>query len=179
MTYTTQPQLQSTLPCCRCHRPTGSGGLRREGGSNIGRRRGDRGIAVAATAVLALWARPPMRCAWAGAALARSEREGFDACREEDRGKHPACGGNNAGTGGSRRLAAPRPHRQQLRGLNIAHSESIMMAVTTATGREHEDVGGGGDCEDVMTEGGSHRSLGDRVLCGRRGRGAVVAMPHV
>jgi hypothetical protein len=53
------------------------------------------------------------------------------------------------------------------------------MAVTTATGREHEDGDGSGDCEDVTTEGGFHRSLGDRVLRGRRGRGAVVVMPHV
>jgi hypothetical protein len=112
-----------------------------------------------------------------GAALAPSGREGFDACGEEDRGKHPARDGDDAGTGGSRRVAAPRPHRQQLRGLDTAHSESTVMAVTTATGREHEDGDGGGDCEDVTMEGGSHRSLGDRVLCGRRG--AVVVMPHV
>ena len=76
-------------------------------------------------------------------------------------------------------MAAPRPHRQQLRGLNAAHSESTAMAVTTATSWEHEDGDGGGDCEDVTNEGGSHRSLGDRVLRGRRGRGAVVVMPHV
>ena len=130
-------------------------------------------------AVLALWARPPMRCARAGAALARSEPEGFDACREEDRGKHPARGGNNAGTDGSRRLAAPRPHRQQLRGLNVAHLESTVMAVTTATGREHKDGDDGGDCEEMTMEGGSHRSLEDRVLRGRWQRGAVVVMPHV
>ena len=53
------------------------------------------------------------------------------------------------------------------------------MAVTMATGREHEYGDGGGECEDVTTEGGSHRSLGDRVLRGRRGRGVVVVMPHV
>ena len=112
-----------------------------------------------------------------GAALAPSGREGFDVCGEEDRGKHPARDGDDAGTGGSRRVAAPRPHRQQLRGLDTAHLESTVMVVTTATGREHEDGDGGGDCEDVTMEGGSHRSLGDRVLCGRRG--AVVVMPHV
>ena len=114
-----------------------------------------------------------------GAALAASGREGFDACGEEDRGEHPARDGNEAGTGGSRRVAAPRPHRQQLCGLDAAHLELTAMAVTTANGREHEDGDGGGDCEDVTMEGGSHRSLGDRVLCGRRGRGAVVVMPHV
>ncbi len=118
-------------------------------------------------------------CAWAGAALAPSDWEGFDACGEEDRGELRARCGNDAETGGSRRVAAPRPHRQQLRRLNAALSETTAMAVTTATGREHEDGDGGGDCEDVMTEGGFHRSLGDRVLRGRRGRGAVVVMPHV
>ena len=76
-------------------------------------------------------------------------------------------------------MAALRPHRQQLHGLDADHSESTAMAVTTATGREHEDGNGGGDCEDVTMEGGSHRSLEDRVLCGRRDRGAVVVMPHV
>ncbi len=76
-------------------------------------------------------------------------------------------------------MAAPRTHWQQLHGLDVAHSESTAMAVTTATGREHEDGNGGGDCEDVTMEGGSHRSLGDRVLRGRRGWGAVVVMPHV
>ncbi len=95
----------------------------------------------------------------------------------------PARDGNDAGTGGSRKVADPRPHRQQLRGLDTAHSEStamaVTMAVTMATGREHEDGDGGGDCEDMTMEGGSHRSLGDRVLRGRRGRGAVVVMPHV
>ena len=87
--------------------------------------------------------------------------------------------GNNARTGGSRRVVAPCTHRQQLRGLDVAHLESTAMAVTTATSREHEDGDGGGDCEDVTMEGGSHRSLGDRVLRGRRGWGAVVVMPHV
>jgi hypothetical protein len=100
-------------------------------------------------------------------------------CGEEDRGERPARSGNDTGTGGSRRVADPRPHRQQLCGLNAAHSESTAMAVTTATGREHEDGDGGGDCEDVTTEGGSHHSLGGRILRGRRGRGAVVVMPHV
>ena len=76
-------------------------------------------------------------------------------------------------------MAAPHHHRQQLRGVDAAHSELTAMAMTTATGREHEDGDGGGDCEDVTMEGGSHRSLGDRVLRGRRGRGAVVVMPHV
>ncbi len=132
-----------------------------------------------ATAALVQCARPPTRCARAGAALAASDREGFDARGEEDRGERPARDGNDAGTGGSRTVADPRPHRQQLRGLDAAHSESTAMAVTTATGREHEDSDGGGDCEDVTMEGGSHRSLGDRVLRGRQGRGAVVVMPHV
>jgi hypothetical protein len=122
---------------------------------------------------LAPWACPLTRCARAGAALAATGREGFDACGEEDRVERPARNGNDAGTGGSRRVAALRPHRQQLRGLDADHSESTAMAVTTATGREHEDGNGGGDCEDVTMEGGSRRSLalGDRVLCGRRGRG--------
>ena len=128
---------------------------------------------------LAPWARSPTRCARAGAALAASDREGFDACGEENRGERPARDGDDARPGGSRRVAAPHPHRQQLRGLDAAHSELTAMAVTTATGREHEDGDGGGDCEDVTMEGGSHRSLGDRVLRGRRGRGAVVVMPHV
>jgi hypothetical protein len=113
--------------------------------------------------------------------LAASGREGFDACGEEDRGERPASNGNDTGTGGPRRVAALRPHRQQLRGLDADHSESTAMAVTTATGREHEDGNGGGDCEDVTMEGGSRRSLalGDRVLRGRRGRVVVVVMPHV
>ena len=89
-------------------------------------------------------------------------------CGEEGRGEHPARDGDDAGTGGSRRVAVPHPHRQQLRELDAAHSESTAMAVTTGTGREHKD---GNDCEDVTMEGGSHRSLGDRVLRGRRGRG--------
>ena len=76
-------------------------------------------------------------------------------------------------------MAAPHPHRQQLRGLDAAHSELTAMAVTTATGREHEDGDGGGDCKDVTMEGGSHRSLEDHVLRGRRERGAVVVMPYV
>ena len=97
------------------------------------------------------------------AALAASDREGFEACGEEDRGKRPARDGDDAGTGGSRRVSAPRPRRQQLRGLDTAHSESTAMAVMTATGRDHEDGDGGGDCEDVTMEGGSHRSLGGRV----------------
>ena len=115
------------------------------------------------------WARPPTRCARAGAALAASDREGFDACGEENRGERPARDGDDARTGGSRRVAAPHPHRQQLHGLDAAHSELTAMAATTVTGREHEDGDGGGDCEDVPMEGGSHSSLGDCVLCGRQG----------
>jgi hypothetical protein len=109
----------------------------------------------------------------------RERQEGFDACGEEDRGERPARDGDDAGTGGSSRVAAPRPHRQQLRRHDAAHSESTVMVVMMATGWEHEDKDGGGDCEDVTTEGGSHRSLGDRVLRGRWGRGAVVVMAHV
>ncbi len=134
---------------------------------------------MVATAALAPWARPPTRCAQAGAALAASDREGFDACGEEDHGKRPARDGDDAGTGGSRRVATPHPHWQQLPGLDAAHLELTAMVVTTATGWEHEDGNGGGDCEDVTMEGGSHRSLGDGVLRGRRGCGAVVVMPHV
>jgi hypothetical protein len=96
--------------------------------------------AAATTAALAPWARPPTRCARAGAALVASDREGFDACGEENRGKRPARDGDDARTGGSRRVAAPHPHRQQLRGLDAAHSELTVMAVTKATGREHETV---------------------------------------
>ncbi len=70
-------------------------------------------------------------------ALAASDREGFNVCGEEDRGEHPACYGSGSETGGYRRVAAPRPHRQQLRGLDAAHLEPTVMAVTTATGREH------------------------------------------
>ena len=109
-----------------------------------------------------------------GAALAPSGREGFDVCGEEDRGKHPARDGDDAGTGGSRRVAAPRPHRQQLRGLDTAHLESTVMVVTTATGREHEDGNGGGDCEDV-TDGGRLSPLFGGS-CHSRPAGAVVVM---
>jgi hypothetical protein len=140
---------------------------RAQGGSNTGRRRGERGIAAAATAALAPWVRPPTRCARAGAVLAASDREGFDACGEEDRGKRPARDGDDAGTGGSRRVAAHRPHRQQLRGLDAAHSESTAMAVTTATGREHEDGDCGGDCEDVTMDQGEE----DQGARGDGGRG--------
>ncbi len=97
-------------------------------------------------------------------------------CGEENRGERPACDSNDARPGG--RMAAPHPHRQQLWGLDAAHSELTAMVVMTATGREHEDGNGGGDCEDVTMEGGSHRSLEDRVLHGRRERGAVVVMPE-
>jgi len=121
------------------------------------------------TAVLVPWVRPPTRCARAGAALAASDRESFDACGEENRGERPARDGDDARPGGSRRVAAPHPHWQQLRGLDTAHLELTAMAVTTATGREHEDGDGGGDCEYVTMEGGSHSSLGDRVLLGRQG----------
>ena len=45
-------------------------------------RRGDQGIAAAAMAALAPWARPPTSCARVGAALAASDREGVIAtCR--------------------------------------------------------------------------------------------------
>jgi hypothetical protein len=50
---------------------------------------------------LAPWARPPTRCARAGAALAASDREGFDACGEENRGERPARDGDDARPGGS------------------------------------------------------------------------------
>ena len=125
---------------------------------------------AAAMVVLAPWAHPLTRCAWAGAALAALDREGFDACGEEDRGERPARGGNDAGTGGSRRVATPCPHQQLLRGLDAAPSELTVMAVMMATGREHEDGDGSGDCKDVTMKGGSHCSLGGRVLRGRRGR---------
>ena len=118
-------------------------------------------------AALVPWARTPMRCAQAGAALAASDREGFDVCGEENRGKRPACDGNDARTGGSRRVFAPHPHRQQLHGLDTAHSELTAMAVTTATSWEHKDGKGSCDCEDVTIERGSHSSLGDCVLCGQ------------
>ncbi len=130
-------------------------------------------------AVLAPWARSPTRCARAGAALAASDREGFDACGEENRGERPARDGNDARPGGSRRVTTPHPHRQQLCRLDAAHSELTAMAVMTGTGREHEDGDGSGDCEDVTIEGGSHRSLENRVLRGRREQGAVVVMPYV
>ena len=132
---------------------------------------------VAATAALAPWARPLTRCVRAGAALAAPDREGFDACSEEDRGERPARNGNDAMTSGSRRVAVPRPHRQQLRGLDAAHLDLTTMAVTTATGQEHKNNDGGGDCEDV-TDGGrlSPLSGGSFPL---RPAGAVVVMPHV
>ena len=72
----------SMLPCCRHHCPTGGNGLRSEGGSTIGRWRGDQGIAAATMAAPGPWVRPPTRGAWLGAALAASDREGIDAtCR--------------------------------------------------------------------------------------------------
>ena len=69
------PGRASTLPCCRCHRPTGGGGLRSEGGYTAGRQRGDQGIAAVVTRALAQWARIPTRGARVGAALAASDRE--------------------------------------------------------------------------------------------------------
>ena len=46
------------------------------------RRQGDQGIAAAAMAALAPWARPPTRCALVGAAPTALDREGFIAtCR--------------------------------------------------------------------------------------------------
>ena len=48
------------------------------------------------------------------------------------------------------------------------------MAVTTATGREHKDGDDGGDCEEMTMEGGSHRSLEDRVLGGGGGDAACL-----
>jgi hypothetical protein len=60
----------STSTCWHCRRPTGVGGPRSEGGSNSGRRRGDRGIAAAVTAALAQLARLSTRGARAGSALA-------------------------------------------------------------------------------------------------------------
>ncbi len=99
--------------------------------------------------------------------------------REENRGERPARDSDDARPGGSRRVAAPHPHRQQLQGLDAAHLELTTMVVTTATGREHEDGDDGGDSKDVTMEGGSHRSLKDRVLRGRREWGAVVVMPQV
>ena len=70
------PGRASTLPCCRCHRPTGGGGLRSEGGYTAGRQRGDQGIAAVVTRALAQWARIPTRGARVGAALAASDQEG-------------------------------------------------------------------------------------------------------
>ena len=64
----------STPMCCRRRRPTGGGSPRSEGGSNAGRRRGDRCIAAALTAALAQLARLSTRGARAGAALAASYR---------------------------------------------------------------------------------------------------------
>ena len=75
------------------------------------------------------------------------------------------------------RVAASHPHRQQLCGLDAAHSELTSMAVTTAIGREHKNGNGSGDCEDVTMEGGSHRSPGGS--CPLRPAEAVVVMPHV
>ena len=51
-------------------------------------------------------------------ALAASDREGFNACGEEDRGERPARYGSDSGTGGYRRVAAPRPHRRRPLGAN-------------------------------------------------------------
>ena len=119
---------------------------------------------AAATAALAPWARPPTRCARAGAALAPSDREGFDTCGEEDHGKRPAHDGDDTGTGGSRRVAAPRPHRQQLRGLDTIHSESTAMAVTWWQLRRHDN--------------GGRLSLLSGGLCPSRPAGAVVVMPR-
>ena len=106
-----------------------------------------------------------------------SDREGFDACGEEDRGECLARDGNDAGTGGYRRVAAPRPHRQQLCGLDAVHLELTATVVTTETGREHEDGDGSGDCEDV-TDGGRLSPLFGGS-CPSRPAGAMVVMPHV
>ena len=103
--------------------------------------------------------------------------EGFNACGEENSGKLPALDNNNAGTGGSMRVATSHPHRQQLCGLDAAHSESTSMAVTMAIGREHKNGDGSGDCKDVTMEGGSHRSPGGS--CPSRPAEGVVVMLHV
>ena len=105
------------------------------------------------------------------------DREGFDACGEEDCGERPTRDGDDARTDGSRRVAVPRPHRQQLHGLDAAHLESTAMAVTTATGRGHKNDDGGGDCKDV-TVGGTLSPLSGGS-CPSRLAGAVVVMPHV
>ena len=142
-TFTYQPHHTSTTPVStpihvavlpllspdRRRRP------KKRRGSNTSRHRGDRGIAAAKTAGLAPWARPPMRCVRAGAALIASDWEGFDACGEEDCGERPARDGDDAGTGGSRRVAAPRPHRQQLRGLDAT---AIIHNLRTVTPRYGE-----------------------------------------
>ena len=85
-------------------------------------------------------------------------------CRRQDR------------TGGRTRLRQRRRDEsiQQPLALVWPSPQDVNLKVTS--GREHKD---GNDCEDVTMEGGSHRVLGDRVLRGRRGRGAVVVMPHV
>ena len=77
----------------------------------------------------------PDGCVRAGAALIASDWEGFDACGEEDCGECPARDGDDAGTGGSRRVAAPRPHRQQLRGLDAT---AIIHNLRTVTPRYGE-----------------------------------------
>ena len=105
----------STSTCCRCHRLTGGGGPRSEVGSNTGRRRGDRGIAMP-------WACPPTWCARAGAALAASDREGIiTACRsmtapwaiERAERARQQWGGRGGVAGGGRRTGAiRRGHRR-------------------------------------------------------------------
>ena len=62
----------STSMCCRCRRrhPTGGDGPRSKGGSNAGRRKGNRGIAAAVTVALMQLVRLSTRGGWAGAALA-------------------------------------------------------------------------------------------------------------
>jgi len=74
-------------------------------------------------------------------------------------------------------VAVPRPHEQQLRGLDAAHLELTAMAVTTATGWEHENDDGGGNCEDV-TDGGRLSPLSGGS-CPSRLAGAVMVMPLV
>ena len=78
-TSTSMPQ--ATCPCLTLRHWPGTHRTGRLAMSAL-RRRGDRGIAAAATAALAPWARPPTRCARAGAALAASDWESVIAtCR--------------------------------------------------------------------------------------------------
>ncbi len=55
--------------------------------------------------------------------------------------------------------------------------DALAMAVTMATGREHKDSDGGGDCEDAMMGGATTAREGDASLAAGGGGGGNAACP--